>query len=112
MGVLLASRGDMSDPVAGVERFVPGWLYVLYILAAAGGSIANNVVAYYSSGLTLQSVGLPLKRYQATALDTSSRPRWSSTSSSSRISRPCCTTSWPCSWSGSVRSRAVWISTG
>ena len=70
MGVLLASRGDMSDPIAGVEQFVPGWLFVLYVLAAAGGSIANNVVAYYSSGLCLQSVGLPLKRYQATALDT------------------------------------------
>lgn len=70
MGVLLASRGDMSDPIAGVEPFVPGWLFVLYILAAVGGSIANNVVAYYSSGLCLQAVGLPLRRYQATALDT------------------------------------------
>ena len=70
MGVLLASRGDMSDPVGGVEPFVPRWLYVLYILAAVGGSIANNVVAYYSSGLCLQSAGLPLRRYQATALDT------------------------------------------
>jgi NCS1 family nucleobase:cation symporter-1 len=70
MGVLLASRGDMSDPVGGVEPFIPGWLYVLYILSGVGGSIANNVVAYYSSGLTLQSIGLPLTRYQATALDT------------------------------------------
>jgi nucleobase:cation symporter-1, NCS1 family len=70
MGVLLASRGDMSDPIAGVEPFVPGWVFVLYILAAVGGSIANNVVAYYSSGLCLQAVGLPLRRYQATALDT------------------------------------------
>jgi purine-cytosine permease-like protein len=43
---------------------------VLYILAAIGGSIANNVVAFYSSGLCLQSIGLPLKRYQATAVDT------------------------------------------
>jgi NCS1 family nucleobase:cation symporter-1 len=70
MGVLLASRGDMSDPIAGVEPFVPRWLFVLYILAAVGGSIANNVVGYYSSGLVLQAIGLPLKRYQATALDT------------------------------------------
>jgi purine-cytosine permease-like protein len=70
MGVLLASQGDMSDPIAGVEPFVPGWLFVLYIVAAVGGSIANNVVAYYSSGLCLQSAGLPLKRYQATVLDT------------------------------------------
>jgi nucleobase:cation symporter-1, NCS1 family len=69
MGVLLASRGDMSDPVAGVEPFVPGWLFVLYVLAAAAGSVANNVVAYYSSGLTLQALGLPLRRHFATALD-------------------------------------------
>ena len=70
MGVLLASRGDMSDPIAGVQPFVPGWLFVLYVLAAAGGSIANNGVAYYSSGLCLQSMGLPLRRWLATVLDT------------------------------------------
>jgi NCS1 family nucleobase:cation symporter-1 len=70
LGVLLASRGDMSDPIAGVEPFVPEWLYMLFILSAVGGAIANNVVTYYSSGLCLQSLGLPLRRYQATALDT------------------------------------------
>jgi nucleobase:cation symporter-1, NCS1 family len=60
----------MSDPIGGVEPFIPQWLYILYILAAVGGSIANNVGSYYSSGLCLQSAGLPLRRYQATALDT------------------------------------------
>jgi purine-cytosine permease-like protein len=70
MGVLLASRGDMSDPIAGVQPFVPALVFILYVLAAAGGSIANNGVAYYSSGLCLQSVGLPLRRWQATVLDT------------------------------------------
>jgi nucleobase:cation symporter-1, NCS1 family len=70
MGVLLASRGDMSDPIAGVEAFIPGWLFILYILAAVAGSIANNVVGYYSSGLVLQALGLPLRRAHATALDT------------------------------------------
>jgi purine-cytosine permease-like protein len=69
MGVLLASRGDMSDPIAGVRPFVPGWVFVFYIGSAVGGSIANNVVTYYSSGLCLQSLGLPLRRYQATMLD-------------------------------------------
>ena len=60
----------MSDPIAGVRPFVPGWLFVLDVLATAGGSIANNGVAYYSSGPCLQSIGLPLRRYQATTLDT------------------------------------------
>jgi purine-cytosine permease-like protein len=44
-------------------------VFFIYILAAVGGSMANNVVTYYSSGLALQSVGIPLHRYAATALD-------------------------------------------
>lgn len=70
MGALLASRGDMSDPVGGVEPFVPTWVFFIYIVAAVGGSVANNVVTYYSSGLAMQSVGIPMHRYAATALDT------------------------------------------
>ncbi|WP_395693463.1 purine-cytosine permease family protein [Nocardioides sp.] len=69
MGALLAGIGDMSDPVAGVKAHVPTWAFLLYTIAAAGGSIANNVVTYYSSGLALQSMGVPLHRYVATALD-------------------------------------------
>ena len=107
MGVLLASRGDMSDPIAGVEPFVPGWLFVLYILAAVGGSIANNVVAYYSSGLCLQSLGLPLRRYQATALDTVVSTAMVLYILFVRTSRRCCTTSSRCMvvWLGPVRRR-------
>jgi purine-cytosine permease-like protein len=70
MGALLASRGDMTDPVGGVAPFVPNWVFLIYIAAAVGGSVANNVVTYYSSGLAIQSVGIPLHRYVATALDT------------------------------------------
>jgi NCS1 family nucleobase:cation symporter-1 len=70
MGALLASRGDMTDPVAGVAPFVPNWVFLIYIVAAVGGSVANNVVTYYSSGLAIQSMGVPLHRYAATALDT------------------------------------------
>ena len=42
----------------------------MYAIAAVGGAVANNVLAFYASGLTLQSVGVPLRRYQATMLDT------------------------------------------
>jgi purine-cytosine permease-like protein len=70
MGALLASRGDMADPVGGVEPFVPPWVFFIYIVAAVGGSVANNVVTYYSSGLAMQSIGVPMHRYAATALDT------------------------------------------
>jgi nucleobase:cation symporter-1, NCS1 family len=71
MGVILSSRGDMSNPVAGLTSLIPKWLFILYAIAAVGGAVANNVVTFYASGLTLQSVGVPLRRYQATMLDTS-----------------------------------------
>jgi nucleobase:cation symporter-1, NCS1 family len=70
MGVILSSRGDMADPVAGVKPLVPDWLFVIYAVAAIGGAVANNVITFYASGLSLQSVGVPLRRYQATMLDT------------------------------------------
>jgi nucleobase:cation symporter-1, NCS1 family len=70
MGVILSSRGDMSNPVAGLQHLIPEWLFILYAIAAVGGAVANNVVTFYASGLTLQSVGVPLRRYQATMLDT------------------------------------------
>ena len=69
MGVLWASLGDMSDPVAGLKPLLPGWLYVLFIVAVIAGSVANNAPTFYSSGLSLQAAGVRLSRWSATALD-------------------------------------------
>lgn len=69
MGALCATLGDMADPVAGLKPFIPDALFLVYILAVIGGSIANAVPTYYSSGLTLQAIGLNLHRHVATALD-------------------------------------------
>ena len=69
MGAYCATLGDMSDPVAGLKPFIPGWLFMVYIIAVIGGSLANSVPTYYSSGLTLQALGLKVHRYVATALD-------------------------------------------
>ncbi len=69
MGAICASLGDMSDPVAGLKPFIPGWLFVVYIIAVVGGSLANTVPTYYSSGLSLQAMGLKVHRNVATAID-------------------------------------------
>jgi nucleobase:cation symporter-1, NCS1 family len=69
MGAICATLGDMSDPVAGLKPFMPGWLFVIYIFAVFGGSLANNIPTYYSSGLALQAIGLRLHRNVATGLD-------------------------------------------
>jgi purine-cytosine permease-like protein len=69
LGAISASLGDMSDPVSGLKPFIPGWLFGLYIFAVIGGSQANNIPTYYSSGLSLQAMGLRVHRNVATGLD-------------------------------------------
>ena len=69
MGAFWASLGDMSDPVAGLAPRLPTWLFVLFIGAVIGGSVANNAPTFYSSGLALQATGLRLSRWLATLLD-------------------------------------------
>ena len=69
MGAYCATLGDMSDPVSGLRLFLPGWLFFIYIAAVIGGSLANSVPTYYSSGLSLQALGLNVHRYAATLLD-------------------------------------------
>ena len=69
LGAVLASQGDMSNPVAGVQPMVPQWLFVIFAVSAVGGTIANNIPTLYSSGLNLQALGLPLRRHWATLIN-------------------------------------------
>ncbi len=69
MGVIWATMGDMSDPVAGLRPLLPRWLYLALIGAVIAGSVANNAPTLYSSGLSLQATGIRLSRWMATLLD-------------------------------------------
>ena len=71
VGTMLAaeSASPLADPVAGIKPLVPHWIYLIWVLAAIGGSISNNALTLYSAGLAAQAVGLPLKRWQATMVD-------------------------------------------
>jgi len=71
VGIVLSSQtpGGLLDPIAGVEGLMPGWLFVLFVLAAIGGSLTNNMLTMYSAGLAAQATGLPLKRYHAVLID-------------------------------------------
>jgi NCS1 family nucleobase:cation symporter-1 len=69
MGAMWATLGDMSDPVAGLKPFIPSWLFVIYAFAVVGGAMASNIPVFYSSGLSLQSLGLNVTRWTATAVD-------------------------------------------
>lgn len=64
-----ASAGNVTS-VTGVASVFPGWFVWPYFVLAIFQLFAINSVDLYSSGVTLQSLGLKLKRYQCVLLDT------------------------------------------
>lgn len=69
LGAVLASQVDMSDPIGGPSALMPTPVYLVFLLAAVLGTISNNVPTLYSSGLTLQALGLPITRLAGTIVD-------------------------------------------
>jgi nucleobase:cation symporter-1, NCS1 family len=77
-GVLLAILGaglasasvKAADPISGLPAILPGWLVVPYLVLTVGQLLAINTLNLYSSGLNLQSMGLPIKRWVAVIVDT------------------------------------------
>jgi len=56
--------------VNGLVAVFPGWFVVPYLIVAIVQLFAINSMDLYSSGVTLQSIGLHLKRYQCVLVDT------------------------------------------
>jgi purine-cytosine permease-like protein len=69
LGVLVSTAVDPSDLTNSIKGIVPGWFYPLFLIVVAVGTIANNVLGIYSSGLALQSLGLHVPRYVAVSID-------------------------------------------
>ncbi len=51
------------------QGFIPGWFVVVFLVFAVLQLFAINSLDMYSSGVTLQAIGLPVKRYQAVLID-------------------------------------------
>lgn len=58
-----------SDPISGLPSALPAWFLVPYMVLIFFNLLSSNVLNLYSSGLTLQTIGLSLKRWQATLID-------------------------------------------
>jgi purine-cytosine permease-like protein len=56
--------------VNGLVAVFPGWFVVPYLIVAVIQLFAINSMDLYSSGVTLQSIGLHLKRYHCVLIDT------------------------------------------
>ena len=69
IGVAAATATDMTDPVAGLKNILPSWFFVGYLAVIVGGTITNNFLNTYSSGMSLLALGLKVKRWQAVVID-------------------------------------------
>jgi NCS1 family nucleobase:cation symporter-1 len=51
------------------QTAIPSWFVVVFLLFSIVQLFAINSLDMYSSGVTLQAIGLPVKRYQAVVID-------------------------------------------
>ena len=51
------------------QRAIPAWFVVVFLLFAVVQLFGINSLDMYSSGVTLQAIGVPVKRYQAVLID-------------------------------------------
>jgi len=65
-----ASSAYSVASVTGLVGVFPGWFVVPYLIIAIFQLFAINSVDLYSSGVTLQSLGIHLKRYHCVMIDT------------------------------------------
>ena len=74
-GALLAgSSTDLnariaSDPIGALTDSLPTWYLIPFVIVAVLGLVGGAILDLYSSGLTLVSIGLPVKRHIAAGID-------------------------------------------
>jgi len=74
-GALLAGSSEelndqvASDPIGALTTLLPIWYLIPFALVAVLGLIGGAILDLYSSGLTLVSIGLPVKRHVAAVID-------------------------------------------
>ena len=74
-GALLAgsskelSNAIASDPIGALTTILPTWYLIPFAIVAILGLVGGAILDLYSSGITLVSIGLPVKRHTAALLD-------------------------------------------
>ncbi len=63
-------RIDSKDPFVSFPHAFSGWFLVPFFVVAIVQLFAINSMDLYSSGVTLQALGLPIKRWNAVLVDT------------------------------------------
>ncbi len=63
------SEAIAGDPIGALTTILPTWYLIIFALIAILGLVGGAILNLYSSGLTLISIGVPVKRHTAAALD-------------------------------------------
>ncbi len=58
-----------NDAIGALATVLPTWYLIPFVLVAVGGLASGAVLDIYSSGLTLLTVGLPVKRWVGSLID-------------------------------------------
>jgi NCS1 family nucleobase:cation symporter-1 len=69
VGVLAASAADLTDPVGGLKPLLASWYFAPFLVVVIGGSVTNNFLNTYTSGLTLLALGVRLPRWKTIIID-------------------------------------------
>jgi len=69
IGVLAGTVVNMSDPETAMRSIMPGWFYPVFLILIIVGTVLNNVLGIYVSGLALQIVGIPWRRSRTVFID-------------------------------------------
>jgi purine-cytosine permease-like protein len=62
IGVLAGTAVNMTEPQTALKAILPAWFYPVFLLLIAASSVTNNVLNAYSSGLSLQAIGIRAAR--------------------------------------------------
>ncbi len=63
------SEAISMDPIGALTSLLPTWFLIPFALVAILGLVGGAILDLYSSGLALVSIGVPIKRHQAAAID-------------------------------------------
>jgi len=63
------SESISMDPIGALTSLLPTWFLIPFALVSILGLVGGAILDLYSSGLALVSIGVPIKRHQAAAID-------------------------------------------
>jgi len=69
IGFVAARAANLTDPVGGFQPLLAPWYFQLFLVVVLGGTITNNLLNTYSSGMSLLAAGLNVSRPTAVVID-------------------------------------------